>query len=107
MSLLAKAVMHAIILCGGKQYLVHENDEIYVEKLPGKVGDEVTIKEVLAIDTKVGKPFLSGATVKCRIEKHGKQKKLLVIKHISQKHHLKKHGHRQPYTKLKVQTIQG
>lgn len=97
--------MFAIIVSGAKQYLVHENDEIYVEKIAGEVGSEVVIDKVLAIGNKVGRPILPNALVVCRIEKQGKQKKINVIKHISQKHHLKKYGHRQPYTKLKIISI--
>lgn len=97
--------MFAIILCGSKQYMIHQNDEIYVEKINGQVGDEIKIANVLAIDNKIGKPTIPGAYVVCRIEKQGKQKKINIIKHISQKHHLKKYGHRQPYTKLKILTI--
>lgn len=97
--------MFAIIVSGSKQYLVHENDEIYVEKISGDVGSEVVIDKVLAIGNKIGRPILPNASVVCKIEKQGKQKKINVIKHISQKHHLKKYGHRQPYTKLKVISI--
>ncbi|WP_027119316.1 50S ribosomal protein L21 [[Mycoplasma] testudinis] len=94
--------MFAIIAAGAKQYLVRENDEIFVEKIAGEVGDEIIINKVLAINTKVGRPTLPGATVVCKIEKQGKQKKINVIKHLSQKHHMRKYGHRQPYTKLKI-----
>lgn len=99
--------MFAIIVSGSKQYYVRENDEIYVEKIAGTAGDRVTIEEVLAVNGKIGKPTVSGAKVVCEIIKQGKQKKINVIKHISQKHHLKKYGHRQPYTKLKVVSIKG
>ncbi|WP_027124074.1 50S ribosomal protein L21 [Mycoplasmoides pirum] len=99
--------MFAIILSGSKQYLVRENDVIFVEKINGDVGTQVKINQVLAIDNKFGKPYLDNAEVVCIIEKQGKQKKINVIKHISQKHHLKKYGHRQPYTKLKVLSIKG
>lgn len=97
--------MFAIIATGAKQYLVRENDEIYIEKIDGKIGDEIIINKVFAVNAIVGKPTLPDAFVTCRIEKQGKQKKIKVIKHISQKHHLKKYGHRQPYTKLKIVKI--
>ncbi|AAC71453.1 50S ribosomal protein L21 [Mycoplasmoides genitalium] len=94
--------MHAIVVCGAKQYLVHENESIFVEKLAGKVGQEIQLDKVLMLDEKIGKPYLEKAKVVCVIEKHGLKSKIKLIKHISQKHHLKRYGHRQPYTKLKV-----
>ncbi|WP_033159752.1 50S ribosomal protein L21 [Mycoplasmoides alvi] len=99
--------MFAVVMCGSKQYLIHEKDEIYVEKIKADVGSEIVIDKVLMIDNRIGKPYLENAKVVCLVEKQGKQKKINVIKHISQKHHLKKYGHRQPYTKLKVISIKG
>lgn len=97
--------MFAIIEVGGKQYKVAANDEIYVEKLTNKVGDKVKLDKVLMIDDKVGTPYIKGAYVECVVAKQGKQCKLTIIHHISQKHHTRKYGHRQPYTKLIVKTI--
>ncbi len=94
--------MHAIVVCGSKQYLVHENDTFFVEKLEAPVGKEIQLDKVLMLDEKIGAPYLEKARVVCVVEKHSLQRKVNVIKHISQKHHLKKYGHRQPYTKLKV-----
>lgn len=97
--------MTAIIEVGAKQYLVSENTEIYTEKLPNKVGDSVKINKVLMIDNNFGDPYLKGASVTCQVLKQGKQEKLTIIHHISQKHHTRKYGHRQPYTKLVVKSI--
>ena len=77
--------MFAIIEVGAKQYKVSANDVIY--------------------DDKIGKPYLAGASVECEVQKQGKQEKIVVIHHISQKHHTRKYGHRQPYTKLLVKSI--
>ena len=65
--------MKAIFETGGKQYYVSENDVIYVELLPNEVGSEVTFTNVLAVDDKVGTPYVEGAKVVCLVEKHGKQ----------------------------------
>ena len=97
--------MFAIFETGSKQYKVQQNESIYVEKIDGKVGDKVTFDKILMIDGKVGSPYLNGASVICKIEKQGKQKKLNIIKFKSQKHHMKRQGHRQPYTKLIVSEI--
>ncbi len=99
--------MLAIVMIGGKQYRVTTNDEIYVEKLPNKVGDIVKFTQVLMLDNKIGKPVVEGASVECEVIKQGKQRKIDVIHHISQKHHTRKYGHRQPYTKLLVKAIKG
>ena len=97
--------MFAIFQTGGKQYKVQVNDEIYVEKLEEKEKNKVVFKEVLMIDDKVGSPLIKDAKVICEVIKNGKQKKIITIKHLPQKHHTKKQGHRQPYTKLVVKEI--
>jgi len=97
--------MFAIVSIGNKQYKVEKGSVIYVEKLEGEKGSNVTIDKVLMVDSKIGKPYLEGATVECKIEKQVKAPKLTIIHHISQKHHTKKMGHRQPLTKLVVESI--
>ncbi len=97
--------MKAIFETGGKQYYVSENDVIYVEKLPNEVGSEVVFTNVLAVDGKVGMPYVDGASVVCTVEKHGKQKKIKVFKYRPKKKYRKTQGHRQPYTKLVVKKI--
>ncbi len=97
--------MTAIIEIGSKQYLVSENCEIYTEKLPNEVGSKVKINKVLMVDNKFGNPYLVNTEVVCEVLKHGKQRKIDVIHHISQKHHTRKYGHRQPYTKLVIKSI--
>jgi len=100
--------MYAIIETGGKQIKVEAGQEIYVEKLNGEAGDTITFDKVLFVggdDTKVGVPFVEGATVTAKVEKHGKQKKITVFKYKAKKNYRKKQGHRQPYTKLTVDTI--
>ncbi|MFC3211818.1 MULTISPECIES: 50S ribosomal protein L21 [Caryophanaceae] len=100
--------MYAIIETGGKQIKVEAGQEIYVEKLNGEAGDTITFDKVLFVggdDTKVGVPFVEGATVTAKVEKHGKQKKITVFKYKAKKNYRKKQGHRQPYTKLTVDAI--
>ncbi|MDN7245870.1 50S ribosomal protein L21 [Planococcus shenhongbingii] len=100
--------MYAIIETGGKQIKVEAGQEIYVEKLNGEAGDVITFDKVLFVggeDAKVGVPFVEGATVTAKVEKHGKQKKITVFKYKAKKNYHKKQGHRQPYTKLTVDAI--
>lgn len=98
--------MKAIFVTGGKQYYVAEGDTIYVEKLPNEVGSDVTFDEVLYVDGKTGTPTVKGAKVVCTVEKHGKQKKIIVFKYKPKKKYRNKQGHRQPYTKLTVKKIE-
>ena len=97
--------MFAIFQTGGKQYQVKANDEIYVEKLDLKENSKIEFTEVLMVDDKVGNPYVKGAKVVCEVVKQGKQPKILIVKHLPQKHHTKTRGHRQPYTKLVVKEI--
>ncbi|MDR3249708.1 MAG: 50S ribosomal protein L21 [Mycoplasmataceae bacterium] len=97
--------MFAIISVGNKQYKVEKDSAIYVEKIVNEPGSLISVKEVLMVDDKIGNPFVKGAEVVCQIEKHGKQEKIHIIHHISQKHHTKRMGHRQKYTKLIVKEI--
>lgn len=98
--------MKAIFITGGKQYLVSENDEIYVEKLDVEAGKQVEFSEVLYVDGKVGEPFVKGAKVIAEVLKQGKAKKIKVFKYKAKKKYRKTQGHRQPYTKLVIKTIE-
>ena len=97
--------MKAIFVTGGKQYLVTEGDEIFVEKLDQEAGKEVTFDNVLMVDDTVGTPNVKGAKVVCEVLKQGKQKKIIVFRYVQKNKFRKKQGHRQPYTKLKVKSI--
>ena len=97
--------MKAIFATGGKQYYVSEGDVIYVEKLDTEAGKTVEFDEVLMVDGTVGNPYVKGAKVVCNVEKHGKQKKIIVFKYNPKKKYRKTQGHRQPYTKVVVSKI--
>ncbi|MBR1937083.1 MAG: 50S ribosomal protein L21 [Bacilli bacterium] len=100
--------MNAVIKVGGKQYYVTEGSEIYVEKLDCKDGDVVSFDQVLMIDSKVGNPYLSNATVLGEVLKNGKNKKIKVFKYKSKdRSNRLSQGHRQPYTKIKITKING
>ncbi len=97
--------MKAIFVTGGKQYLVSEGTELYVEKLDNEVNTDVVFDEVLYVDGKVGTPTVKGATVTATVLKHGKQKKVVVFKYKPKKKFRNKQGHRQPYTKIVIKKI--
>ena len=97
--------MKAIFVTGGKQYYVSEGETIFVEKLDTEVGKDVTFDEVLMVNDVVGNPTVKGATVVATVEKQNKQKKITVFKYKPKKKYRKKQGHRQPYTKLTIKSI--
>ena len=97
--------MKAIFVTGGKQYIVEEGQELYVEKLDTEEGKEVVFDEVLYVDGKVGTPTVKRAKVVAKVLKHGKQKKILVFKYKPKKKYRKTQGHRQPYTKILIKSI--
>ena len=103
--------MYAIIVTGGKQYKVSEGDIIFVEKLNAEEGTTVTFDQVIAVSgndgLKVGAPTVAGASVTANVVRNGKGKKIYVLKYKAKKNEKKKIGHRQPYTKVQIQTIAG
>lgn len=72
---------------------------------PNKENEEIKFDKVLMVNDNFGTPFVANASVVCEVIKHGKQKKIRIYKFKSQKHHLKRMGHRQQYTKLLVKVI--
>jgi len=101
--------VYAVVETGGKQYRVSEGDTIFVEKLNVAEGDEVTLDRVLLLNkdgkTQVGTPYVEGAKVMAKAVKQGKGKKIVVFKYKAKKNYRKKTGHRQPYTKLVIESI--
>ena len=103
--------MYAIIETGGKQYKVNEGDIIFVEKLEKNEGETVVFDCVKAISAgeklEIGAPTVAGAKVTAKVLKNGKAKKIYVMKYKSKKNEKKKQGHRQPYTKVEILSIEG
>lgn len=103
--------MYAIIATGGKQYKVSKGDVIRIEKLNAEAGDEVTFDQVLMIsnddNTVVGNPVIDKATVTAKVSRSGRGKKVIVFKYKAKKHYSKKQGHRQPYTEVVIDQING
>ena len=101
--------MQAIFVTGGKQYSVSEGDEIFVEKLNAEAEDTVVFDQVLAIvdgeSSTFGKPVVEGAKVEATVVKNGKAKKIIVFKYRPKKDSKSIRGHRQPYTKVKIEKI--
>jgi len=101
--------MYAIIETGGKQYKVAEGDVITVEKLNADAGTAYTFDKVLSVadgeKVSFGAPYVKGASVAASVINDGKAKKVVVYKFKSKKNYHRKKGHRQPFTKLKIDAI--
>ena len=101
--------MYAIVKTGGKQYKVAQGDVLFVEKLEANEGDVVTLDQLLAVAGEngltVGAPVVEGATVTAKVVAQGKAKKVIVYKYKAKKDYRRKQGHRQPYTKLVIESI--
>ena len=99
----------AIIVTGGKQYRVAEGDVIFVEKLDVAAGETVNFDQVLAVVdgdvAKFGAPAIEGASVTANVVKNGKSPKVRVYKMKPKKGYRRTQGHRQPYTKVQIATI--
>ena len=100
---------HAIFETGGKQYRVAEGDVIFVEKLGVEAGEAVKFDRVLAVideeNTEFGTPVVEGASISANVVKNGKGKKVRVYKMKPKKGYRRTQGHRQPYTKVQIETI--
>ena len=101
----------AVIKTGGKQYKVSKGDVVKIEKFKGnfKVGDKITFNDVLLVedgkDTKIGTPYIATAKVEGTLEAIGRNKTVDVIKYKQKSRYFKKNGHRQPWFKVKIDTI--
>ncbi len=103
--------MHAVIISGGKQYKVAEGQRLKLEKLPIEVGDTVAFKQVLLLtngeNVTLGAPFIDGAQVSAEVISQGRHKKINIIKMRRRKHYMRRQGHRQDFTEVKITEIVG
>jgi large subunit ribosomal protein L21 len=101
--------MYAIIKTGGKQYRVSEGDVVFIEKLDVEEGAAIAFEEVVAVGKEdglvAGTPTVSGAKVTAKVLKNGKAKKVTVFTYRAKKGSKRKMGHRQPYTKIQIESI--
>lgn len=100
--------MYAIIQTGGKQYKVAVGDEVMVEKLDTEVDTEVTFDVLLVAEGEnitVGTPVVNGVKATGKVLEQGKGKKVIAFRYKPKKNIRKKHGHRQPYTKVEITAI--
>ncbi|MBI2627665.1 50S ribosomal protein L21 [Candidatus Nomurabacteria bacterium] len=105
----------AIIQTGGKQYKVSEGSLVSIEKIKGgksgeyKKGDKISFDKVLLVDdgkdATIGTPYIAGAKVNAEIAEIGRARKILVVKYKQKSRYLRRHGHRQPFFKVKITGI--
>ena len=102
--------MYAVIESGGKQYRAEPGGFVEVERLPQEVGEQVTLDKVLLVadgeEIRVGRPTVEGASVLATVVGQRKRKKVTFFHYVPKKRQRKKVGHRQYYTRLRVDSIQ-
>jgi large subunit ribosomal protein L21 len=102
--------MYAVIKTGGKQYRVAQGEEVRLEKLQGKVGDNIVFDKVLLTSDgekiDIGQPYLEKVRVIGRIARQAKNKKIVVFKYKRRKGYRKKRGHRQPFSLVRIENIE-
>ncbi|MDR1057488.1 MAG: 50S ribosomal protein L21 [Coxiellaceae bacterium] len=101
--------MYAIIVAGGKQYKVTPGEILHVEKLEADVGSSIEFDQVLMVtdgeNIQIGIPYISGARVIGEVSEQGRGDKINIIKFRRRKHYMRRQGHRQYFTAIKVQEI--
>jgi len=103
--------MYAIVEIAGQQFKVEQGQEIFVHQLKAEEGDTVDFDKVLLTDNdgsvSVGKPTVSGASVSATVLQHVKGDKVIVFKKKRRKGYRVKNGHRQSFTKIKIDSVVG
>ena len=101
--------MYAIFESGGKQYKAEPGTVLRLEKIPGAVGDNVTLDQVLLVadgtEIQLGKPLIEEMAINGRIVQQGRARKIVIFKHKKRKDYLKKQGHRQSFTAVMIEGI--
>jgi large subunit ribosomal protein L21 len=103
--------MYAVVRTGGKQVRVAPGKAVRVETLPGAVGERVAFDEVLMVagegEPRLGRPLVTGARVVGTILRHGRARKITIFKSKRRKNYRRKQGHRQDFTEVRVEAIEG
>lgn len=103
--------MYAIVESGGRQYRAEEGHSFSVEKLPFEVGDQIELDKVLLMANddgiKIGQPTVEGVSVKATVVEQYRGKKIFVWKYKPKKRYRRRRGHRQSYTRLRIDEIVG
>ena len=110
-SVVLESNMYAVIKTGGKQYRVSVGEKLKVEQIPADVDTQITIDQILMVGSgesvKVGAPLVAGATITATVLSQGRHDKVKIFKMRRRKHYQKHQGHRQNYTELRIDAING
>lgn len=102
--------MYAVFKSGGKQLRVSEGDKVRVEKIEAEQGSSIDFDQVLMVgnggEVTVGKPLVEGARVTAEVLNQGRERKVRILKFKRRKHHMKRQGHRQWFTEVRITGIQ-
>lgn len=103
--------MYAVFESGGKQHRVQEGEVLKLEKIELGTGEIVEFDKVMMLgegdSVKLGQPLVAGAKVTAEVVSQGRHDKVTIIKFRRRKHHMKRAGHRQWYTEVKITGISG
>ena len=103
--------MYAVIKTGGKQYRVSVGEKLKVEQIPADVDTQITLDQILMLGegetVKIGAPTIAGATITATVVSQGRHDKVKIFKMRRRKHYQKHQGHRQNYTELRIDAING
>ena len=103
------AYMFAVFESGGKQHRVSEGDVVRLERMSGEPGQSVEFDRVLMVsegdDVTVGTPYVEGGKVTAEVVDQGRADKVRVIKFKRRKNYLRRAGHRQQYTEVRITGI--
>lgn len=103
--------MYAVVRTGGKQYRVSPGESIDVDSLPHEVGEQIELDQVLLVAggtaQRIGQPLVEGARVKATVTRQAKGRKVVVFKFRRNNRYRRTKGHRQEYTRLRIDEIAG
>jgi large subunit ribosomal protein L21 len=100
--------MFAVFEAKGFQYLGSPGEKLKIPRLDSKIGEKVTFDKVLLVkngDTKIGQPYIEGASITAKIVDHGRYKKIIVFKFKKRNRYKRTRGHRQTYTEIEIKDI--
>lgn len=103
--------MYAVMVSGGKQHKVKHGDVVNLEKIEQGIGETVTFEKILMVadgkDVKVGTPYLAKTTVVAEVVEQGRAKKVTILKFRRRKNSMRRQGHRQYFTAVRILEIAG
>jgi large subunit ribosomal protein L21 len=101
--------MYAVVKTGGKQYKVVVGQKLNIEQITADVDSQIVLEEVLMVAdgeaVKIGAPLVAGASIKATVVSHGRADKVTIFKMRRRKHYMRRAGHRQNFTEIRIDAI--